>query len=295
MNRKKIYMLAYADDVVIIAKSAGDLQRLIDRLGRFLERKQLVLNVGKSKIMIFKKGGRGARNEQWRWKGQQIETVKEFKYLGYTFQTNNGRAAHLRVLEKKAEIALRRIWGIGERRFSADFKLRMKLYNSMVKSILMYGSEVWGWEKWEVLEKIRAKYIRWVLGLTWNTPKYIVLEEGGGITDRGSVIKQAYKYEAKIVQLEGDRWVKECGKWNRTKQNISVYGKGREKKRLALGELGLSEEELERMERDGMNVQSFLLQRVDDIERQGRIGKIDQSKYNVHYKKFYPSRELLNT
>jgi len=32
----------------------------------------------------------------WRWKGREIEKVKEFKYLGYILQWNEGQKAHIR-------------------------------------------------------------------------------------------------------------------------------------------------------------------------------------------------------
>jgi hypothetical protein len=59
------------------------------------------------------------------------------------------------------------------------------MFESMIKSILMYGSEIWGWKEQEEVEKMQKKYLRWVLKyLRWvlgvvdrETPSYIVREE----------------------------------------------------------------------------------------------------------------------
>jgi hypothetical protein len=42
----------------------------------------LKINVTKTKIVVFKKGGKLSRDEKWRLEGEEIETVKEIKYLG---------------------------------------------------------------------------------------------------------------------------------------------------------------------------------------------------------------------
>jgi hypothetical protein len=34
------------------------------------------------KILVFKKGGKLSRDEKWRLGGEEIEIVKEIKYLG---------------------------------------------------------------------------------------------------------------------------------------------------------------------------------------------------------------------
>ena len=42
----------------------------------------LVINLSKSEIMIFRKGGRVANNERWTLNGEVIRIVSEYKYLG---------------------------------------------------------------------------------------------------------------------------------------------------------------------------------------------------------------------
>lgn len=42
---------------------------------------------------------------------------------------------------------------------------------------MFYAAEIWGWKEAEKLEKLQVKYIKWILGLDFNTLTYIVLEE----------------------------------------------------------------------------------------------------------------------
>lgn len=57
-----------------------------------------------------------AKND-WRWKGNKIEEVREFTYLGYKIQRNGGQEAHVREKIKRAAAVMGQIWSIGKRRF----------------------------------------------------------------------------------------------------------------------------------------------------------------------------------
>lgn len=66
----RVYTLSYADDVVLLAEEEGDMRTMIERLEGYLERKRLELNVGKSKIVRFKRGCKRMMRVNWWWKGQ---------------------------------------------------------------------------------------------------------------------------------------------------------------------------------------------------------------------------------
>ncbi len=86
----KVWLLAYADDMVLLVEKPKQMQEILNVLSRYLRRKGLELNYGKSKMQIFKKGGKRARTEKWTWEGEELQVVKMFKYLGVVMQSNNG-------------------------------------------------------------------------------------------------------------------------------------------------------------------------------------------------------------
>ena len=51
---------------------------------------------------------------------------------------------HIREVIKKARIAMAQIWGIGQRMLKNNFEKRMRIFRSIVKSILLYASEILG-------------------------------------------------------------------------------------------------------------------------------------------------------
>jgi len=58
LGGKRIYTLAYADDIVLLAEQEDEMRSMIVRLEEYLDRKGLELNVEKTKIMRFRKGRR---------------------------------------------------------------------------------------------------------------------------------------------------------------------------------------------------------------------------------------------
>ena len=80
-------------------------------------------------------------------------------------KTNNKDDEQIRRAAKKANVALGKVWSIGERLFKNDWKNRMKIFEALVQSIVMYGAEIWGWRERREIERLQERYIRWVLKL----------------------------------------------------------------------------------------------------------------------------------
>lgn len=116
----KIKVLKYADDVALVADSAKELDDMMRTLEKYVTRNELIVNVKKTKIMVFRKGGQNKKGEEWRFKGEAIEVVKEFKYLGYIFTTRNTCRNHVGMLAGKAQKAANITWGLMKRTGRAE-------------------------------------------------------------------------------------------------------------------------------------------------------------------------------
>jgi hypothetical protein len=53
---------------------------------------------------------------------------------------------------------------------------KMMMFESLIESILMYGTEIWGWKEQEELEKVQEKYLRGARSGQRNTRSH---SEGG--------------------------------------------------------------------------------------------------------------------
>ena len=57
-------------------------------------------------------------------------------------QKNGGSEKHIEERIRRAMIAMKHTWSIGEKLFKEDFERRMKMFKSLVGSIVLYGAEV---------------------------------------------------------------------------------------------------------------------------------------------------------
>ena len=58
----KLYLLLYADDIVIFSNTSEGLQNGLDILSEYCSKWKLTVNIDKTKIMVFRKGGSLPRN-----------------------------------------------------------------------------------------------------------------------------------------------------------------------------------------------------------------------------------------
>ena len=52
----KLYVLLYADDIVVLAEPANELQLALNKLNEYCQKWSLSVNVTKTKIVIFSRG-----------------------------------------------------------------------------------------------------------------------------------------------------------------------------------------------------------------------------------------------
>jgi hypothetical protein len=204
------------------------------------------------------------------------------------FQRNNKHDRHIQELSRKAVIAMKNTWSIGKRLFEGDYTARCKLFDTLVKGIMMYGAEVWGWQEHRTLETIQMKYLRWILGLDWATPNYIVQEETKRDLLRIETGKRATRYETKIRRQRTNKILTKILKdmdGGRTKTRWT------EDRRKYFERCGWSEGEVRRRIEEGEEVGEELTERDRQVQQQGQRNKINTSKYNTNYKYFTISQQ----
>ena len=130
--------LDYADDVALISSRFADLQEKTDRLVTTAGVVGLKINPRKPKTLRMNH----RCTDYIRIEGEEVEDVESFVYLGSVLDKFGGTEADIKRRLALARIAftrLQNIWRSG--RFSQKTKLR--IVNSNVLSVLLYGAEMW--------------------------------------------------------------------------------------------------------------------------------------------------------
>jgi hypothetical protein len=81
-DNPNLLQLLCADDMVNAADTVLNLQRQILVLEQFCDTYGMPVNMDTTKVVVFKRGGIVTRHEQWYYKGERIECVSFYKYLG---------------------------------------------------------------------------------------------------------------------------------------------------------------------------------------------------------------------
>jgi len=104
-----VKLLLYADDLALMLETPKGLQKQIDALSEFCVERQLVINVSKTKVVVFEK--HCSATPKFTYRGTTIERVQSFRYMGLELHSIRGMAvaiAKLTTIGKKALFALRR-------------------------------------------------------------------------------------------------------------------------------------------------------------------------------------------
>ena len=139
-----IYLLLFAEDVVLLSDTPTGLQNQLDNLKCSAESVGLNINMSKSKAMVFRLGGHLAAHEHWYIGGEKIEVVNEYNYLGYKLSTKLCSNTALASLSMKGKAAVVQTMRPSKRLMCTSPDVIFKIFDAQIQPILLYGSEIWG-------------------------------------------------------------------------------------------------------------------------------------------------------
>ena len=79
----ELFLLLFADDLALLSSTAMGLKNQLNHLNSMCKEHSLCINSGKSKIMVFRKGGFLGKCERWFLEGNELDIVNSYTYLGY--------------------------------------------------------------------------------------------------------------------------------------------------------------------------------------------------------------------
>ena len=156
--------LDFADDLALLSHSHQQMQEKSSLLLNVSAQVGLNIHRGKTKVLKIN----GNSKEPVRLNGEALEEVDSFTYLGSIVNTQGGTEADVKSRISKARAAfiqLRNVWSSKE--ISRQTKIR--LFNTNVKSVLLYGAETWRMAKSTTsrLQTFINQCLRRILSVHW--------------------------------------------------------------------------------------------------------------------------------
>ncbi|XP_056017339.1 uncharacterized protein LOC130053791 [Ostrea edulis] len=109
-----------------------------------------------------------AQTEKLQIRHKEVENIEEFTYLGSIISTTGGTDEDIKARKRKAQQAfamLKPVW----RNTTLRTSTKLRLFNSNVKSVLLYGSETWRETSASIktLQVFLNRCLRIILGVRW--------------------------------------------------------------------------------------------------------------------------------
>jgi hypothetical protein len=167
------------------------------------------VNVAKTKAMVFNSVD---PCQGFVFKGDTIEKVQTFKYLGILLETTSNldnAVEHLATVSRCSLFALNRRCA---ELCIMDVKLRCNLFNTLVRSTTSYACEVWvDSKKIEAIEVVYRGFLKSLLEVRKTTSTSIVLAEFGKFPFEHFAWGQALLYYNRVSTTTKDRIL--CKAW----------------------------------------------------------------------------------
>ena len=150
---------------------------MLNTFYEYCEEWKMKINTNKTKVLIFS-SGRMPANLKFTVNCNNIEIVKEYKYLGILFSRSGSFLSNKKYLKEQATKAMYSVLKKG-RQNNLSIECQLDLFDKMVLPILIYGSEIWGFENIDILERVHLQFCKMILHLKQSTPNFIVYAELG--------------------------------------------------------------------------------------------------------------------
>ena len=139
-----------------------------------------------------------------------LDIVDDYVYLGVKFNYNGNSKKCVKRLYDIASRAMFEVLKKG-RKLHLDIDTQIKLFDSTVLPILLYGSEAWGYSNVDIIEKLHLRFLKILLNVRKSTPSCMIYGEAGHFPLSLMVNSRMVSY-----------WFKICTE-NKPKLNVVLY------------------------------------------------------------------------
>ena len=165
VDGRTVSSLLYADDIVMLAHSEADLQVMLDYVNDWSKKWRVLVNVNKTKIVHFRKTRVPQSNVIFKLGNDNLEYVKEYKYLGVILTEHLDFSKTAEILSEAAGRALGAIINKYKNINFMGIDTYTKLFVSHIIPILHYSACVWGFKQYGQCDIVQNKAMRIFLGV----------------------------------------------------------------------------------------------------------------------------------
>ncbi|KAL3696409.1 hypothetical protein R1sor_010485 [Riccia sorocarpa] len=153
-------------------------------------------------------------SDQFFFQGKLIERCSVYKYLGMEFSSN---LSWNQCIKSRIASGLRALFALRSKCEVADlvaWPLRRHLFDSLVKTVVLYGTSVWGPAlspaTWSQIESIHKLFLQYELGVRVQIPYVLLLAETGRLPLEIDVLELSIQYAIRVGNLRHERYSRDA-------------------------------------------------------------------------------------
>lgn len=158
-------ILMYADDLVIYSPIAEEIKTALNNLCFYCDKNKLKVNIAKTKVIKFRKGGRLAKKDRFLYKGEEVEITNKYTYLGVTLQTKLTLTEHIKNRKIQSVRAINSLKHLTRLKIETAHTL----FHQKIKPIVTYAlqnlAKLLTANQLQEIDKIKSYFIKKVLGV----------------------------------------------------------------------------------------------------------------------------------
>jgi hypothetical protein len=206
----ELFLMIFADDVILLSSTIIGLQNQLNVLKQEADRLFLTVNLEKTNIMIFRKGGHLSNNEKWYYGTADVKVTNSYKYLGVLFTTKLSLKSAVVETCRKGKKGVMEILRALRKLNSIDSCIFWKLFDAQIEPMLTYGFEIWGLCDNKDLEKVHTFAIKRFLNVPLHVSNTVIYGESGRYPLYIRSYVKCIKYWLKLLRLPMSRLCKQA-------------------------------------------------------------------------------------
>ena len=225
--KERVNILAYADDIVLIAASVKELNLLLKRLESWCNKWRVVVNTSKTKIVHFRKRKQMLTNSCFTLNGEELSKVDEYKYPGVVLTYCLDMTQTAAILATSGSEALLQLMGKTKSNYDLGYQSFSKLFQTTVVPVLDYAIGAWNngcrGNPHAKMDQVQNRAIRYFCGAPKKVPIASIIGDMGwtpGVVRRDIENLQMFN---QMVRMEDRRLTKKLFMSDRTHTNPTSW------------------------------------------------------------------------
>ena len=210
-----VSVVLYADDIVLIAPTAKNLQRMLDALNSWCRKWKLTVNQEKTKVIHFRTASVNRSTFDFKCGDKDIEYTSSYKYIGLWLHEHLNLNKTVSELSKSASRALSALYTKCLRAGGMTIDVFEKLYESLVEPVLFYGSGIWGISDHREVPVVQNKACRYFLGGGKCASNVALRGHMGWNSCYVKSKTEVFRMWIKLRNVSDDRILKTVHKWSK--------------------------------------------------------------------------------